>query len=137
LSHVSEADLATLQHQFQQFLQTTLPAALLAANANTQVTIALTRIQPTPKTSEKIVEVLIPLMIPLQRSGAQPTPAASLAGGPEDVGAFLYWLMNWPRKKRGTRKVVLPRKYQRVMRLLQALDAARTLQLARQLGQYS
>jgi len=97
----------------------------------------LTRIQLTPKTSEKIVEVLIPLMIPLQRSGAQPTPVAFLAGGPEDVGAFLYWLMNWPRKKRGTRKVVLPRKYQRVMRLLQALDAARTLQLARQLGQFS
>jgi len=27
--------------QFQQFLQTTLPAALLAANANTQVTIVV------------------------------------------------------------------------------------------------
>ena len=76
-------------------------------------------------------------MIPLQRSGAQPTPPPSLAGGPEDVGAFLYWLMNRPRKKQGTRKVVLSRKYRQVLRLLQALDAARTLQLARQLGQFS
>jgi len=41
LSSVSAADLATLRHQFQQFLQTTLPAALLAANANTQVTIVV------------------------------------------------------------------------------------------------
>jgi len=76
-------------------------------------------------------------MIPLQRSGAQPTPPPSLGGGPEDVEAFLYWLMNRSRKKRGTGKVVLSRKYQQVIRLLQALDAARTLQLARQLGQFS
>ena len=41
LSSVSTADLATLRQQFQQFLQTTLPAALLAANANTQVTIVV------------------------------------------------------------------------------------------------
>ncbi len=41
MSSVSAADLATLRQQFQQFLQTTLPAALLAANANTQVTIAV------------------------------------------------------------------------------------------------
>ena len=41
LSSVSAADLATLRQQFQQFLQTTLPAALLAANANTQVTIVV------------------------------------------------------------------------------------------------
>jgi hypothetical protein len=41
LSSVSAADLATLRTEFQKFLQTTLPAALLAANANTQVTIAV------------------------------------------------------------------------------------------------
>ncbi len=41
LSSVSAADLATQRQQFQQFLQTTLPAALLAANANTQVTIVV------------------------------------------------------------------------------------------------
>lgn len=41
MSSVSAADLATLRQQFQQFLQTTLPAALLSANANTQVTIAV------------------------------------------------------------------------------------------------
>ena len=41
MSSVSASDLATLRQQFQQFLQTTLPAALLAANANTQVTIAV------------------------------------------------------------------------------------------------
>ena len=41
LSSVSAADLATLRQHFQQFLQTTLPAALLAANANTQVTIVV------------------------------------------------------------------------------------------------
>jgi len=41
LSSVSAVDLATLRQQFQQFLQTTLPAALLAANANTQVTIVV------------------------------------------------------------------------------------------------
>ncbi len=41
MNSVSAADLATLRQQFQQFLQTTLPAALLAANANTQVTIAV------------------------------------------------------------------------------------------------
>ena len=41
LSSVSAADLATLRQQFQQFLQTTLPAALLAANANTKVTIVV------------------------------------------------------------------------------------------------
>ena len=41
MSSVSAADLGTLRQQFQQFLQTTLPAALLAANANTQVTIAV------------------------------------------------------------------------------------------------
>ncbi|TMI12185.1 hypothetical protein E6H33_11025 [Candidatus Bathyarchaeota archaeon] len=90
----------------------------------------------TPKTSEKIVEVLIPLMIPLQRTGAQPPLPPSLGGGPEDLGAFLYWLMNRRKKKRGTRKLV-SRKYQRAMRLLQALDAARALELARQLGQFS
>jgi hypothetical protein len=93
----------------------------------------LTRIQLTPKTSEKIVEVLIPLMIPLQKKAGQP----SLGGGPEDVGAFLYWLMNRPSRKSRARKLVLSKKYQRVMKLLQALDAARTLQLARQLGQFS
>ncbi len=41
MSSVSASDLATLRQQFQQFLQTTLPAALLAANASTQVTIAV------------------------------------------------------------------------------------------------
>jgi hypothetical protein len=41
MNSVSAADLATVRQQFQQFLQTTLPAALLAANANTQVTIAV------------------------------------------------------------------------------------------------
>ena len=41
MSSVSAADLGTLRQQFQQFLQTTLPAALLAANANTQVTIVV------------------------------------------------------------------------------------------------
>ncbi len=76
-------------------------------------------------------------MIPLQRSGAQPTPAASLAGGPEDVGAFLYWLMNRSRKKRRSKTIVLSRKYKRVLDLLKALDAARTLHLARRLGQFS
>ncbi len=76
-------------------------------------------------------------MIPLQRSGAQPTPPASLGGGPEDVGAFLYWLMNRPRKKRRTRKVVLPNQKKSLLKMLQALDAARTLRLARQLGQFS
>ncbi len=41
LSSVSQADLATLRQQFQQFLQTTLPTALLGANPNTQVTITV------------------------------------------------------------------------------------------------
>ena len=41
LTSVSQADLATLRQQFTQFLQTNLPAALLAANANTQVQIAV------------------------------------------------------------------------------------------------
>ena len=41
MSSVSATDLATLRQQFQPFLQTTLPAALLAANANTQVTITV------------------------------------------------------------------------------------------------
>ncbi len=41
MNSVSAADLATVRQQIQQFLQTTLPAALLAANANTQVTIAV------------------------------------------------------------------------------------------------
>jgi hypothetical protein len=93
----------------------------------------LTRIQPTRKTSEKIVEVLIPLMIPLQRKAGAP----SLGGGPEDVGAFLYWLMNRPARRRRTRKLVLPKKKRCLLKILQALDAARTLQLARQLGQIS
>jgi hypothetical protein len=87
----------------------------------------------TPKTSEKIVEVLIPLMIPLQRKGATP----SLGGGPADVGAFLCWLMNQPRKKRRTRKVGLRKKIRRILKMLQALDAIRALQLARQTGQIS
>jgi hypothetical protein len=67
-------------------------------------------------------------MIPLQKKSGQ----ASLGGGPEDVGAFLYWLMNRPRKKRRTRKPVLSRKQKRLLNLLQKLDAVRTLQLARQ-----
>ncbi len=41
MNSVSSADLATLRQQFQQFIQTTLPAALLAANSNTQVTISV------------------------------------------------------------------------------------------------
>lgn len=41
MSSVSAADLVTLRQQFQTFLQTTLPAALLAANSNTQVTIVV------------------------------------------------------------------------------------------------
>lgn len=41
MNSVSAADLATLRQQFQQFIQTTLPAALLAANSNTQVTISV------------------------------------------------------------------------------------------------
>jgi hypothetical protein len=41
LNSVSAADLATLRTEFQKFIQTTLPAALLAANSNTQVTIAV------------------------------------------------------------------------------------------------
>jgi hypothetical protein len=72
-------------------------------------------------------------MIPLQRKAGP----ASLAGGPEDVGAFLYWLMNRPTRKRRTRRVVLSKKKMRLLRMLQVLDAARTLQLARQLGQFS
>jgi len=72
-------------------------------------------------------------MIPLQKKPGQ----ASLGGGPEDVGAFLYWVMNRSRKKRRTRKVVLSRKQKRVLSLLQALDAARMLQLARRIGQIS
>jgi hypothetical protein len=91
------------------------------------------RIQHTQKTSEKIVEVLIPLMIPLQRKAGAP----SLGGGPEDVGAFLYWLMNRPSRKRRTRRVVLSKRKTRLLRMLQVLDAARTLQLARQVGQIS
>jgi hypothetical protein len=87
----------------------------------------------TPKTSEKIVEVLIPLMIPLQRKGVTP----SLGGGLADVSAFLCWLMNQPRKKRRTRKVVLRKKIRRILKMLQALDAVRALQLARQTGQIS
>src|SRR5260370_5816289 len=84
------------------------------------------RIQHTQKTSEKIVEVLIPLMIPLQRKAGTP----SLGGGPEGVSAFLYWLMNRPSRKRRTRRVVLSKRNTRLLRMLQALDAARTLQLA-------
>jgi hypothetical protein len=91
------------------------------------------RIQHTQKTSEKIVEVLIPLMIPLQRKAGTP----SLGGGPEGVSAFLYWLMNRPSRKRRTRRVVLSKRKARLLRMLQALDAARTLQLARQVGQIS
>jgi hypothetical protein len=71
-------------------------------------------------------------MIPLQRKPAAP---ASLGGGPEDVGVFLYWLMNRPMRKRRTRKLVLSKNKKRLLKVLQALDAARTLQLARQLGQ--
>ncbi len=76
-------------------------------------------------------------MIPLQRAGVQPTPPPSLSGGPEDVGAFLYWLLNRSRKKRRSKTTVLSRKYQRILDLLKALDAARTLHLARRLGQFS
>jgi hypothetical protein len=72
-------------------------------------------------------------MIPLQRKAGSP----SLGGGPEDVGAFLYWLMNRPSRKRRTRRVVLSKRKTRLLRMLQALDAARTLQLARQVGQIS
>jgi hypothetical protein len=72
-------------------------------------------------------------MISLQKKPGQ----ASLGGGPEDVGAFLYCLMNRPRKKRRTRKVVLSRKEKQLLNLLQALDAARTLRLARGIGQMS
>jgi hypothetical protein len=80
--------------------------------------------------TERIVEVLIPIMIPLQ-TGAQPTPP-SLGGGPEDVFTFLYWLMQKPVGKRPTkRKLPLSRKAKRLMRLLKSLDALRTLQLAR------
>jgi len=77
-------------------------------------------------------------MIPLQTSGAQPpAPPPSLGGGPEDVAVFLYWLMNHRSRKHRSKKVVLARKYKRILKLLQGLDAARTLQLARQLGQFS
>lgn len=72
-------------------------------------------------------------MIPLQRKAVAPS---SLGGGPEDVGAFLYWLMQQPPKRDRTTKLVLPKKKRRLLKVLQALDAARTLQLARQLGQF-
>ena len=68
-------------------------------------------------------------MIPLQKKPG--TTPASLGGGPEDVGAFLYWLMNRPRKKRRVKRLVLSSKQKRFIKLLQALDAARMLQLAR------
>jgi len=84
-------------------------------------------------TLEKIVEVLIPLMIPLQTAGqAPPPPPQALGGGPEDVFAFLYWLMQRPLKKRPSKpKLPLSRRTRRLLKLLKALDAARTLQLAR------
>jgi len=84
-------------------------------------------------TLEKIVEVLIPLMIPLQTTGqAAPPPPQALGGGPEDVFAFLYWLMQRPLKKRPSKpKLPLSRRTRRLLKLLKALDAARTLQLAR------
>jgi hypothetical protein len=72
-------------------------------------------------------------MIPLQRKAG----ASSLGGGPEDVGAFLYWLMNRPARKRRTRNLGLPKNKKRLLRLLQSLDAIRTLQLSRELGQIS
>ena len=77
-------------------------------------------------------------MIPLQTSGVQaPPPAPSLGGGPEDVGAYLYWVMNRPKRKQRTRRVVLSRKLKRMASILDALDAVRTLQLAREIGQFS
>jgi len=94
----------------------------------------------SPKRSERIVEVLLPLMIPLQISGAQappPPPPLSLGGGPEDLGAFLYWIMNQPKRKRRTRRAILSRKLKRIANILDALDAVRTLQLAREIGQFS
>ncbi len=41
LTSVATIDLPTLRNQFQQFLKTDLPAALLAANPNTQVQITV------------------------------------------------------------------------------------------------
>jgi len=41
MTSASTADLPTLRQQFQQFIQTTLPAALLAANPTTQVAITV------------------------------------------------------------------------------------------------
>ena len=77
-------------------------------------------------------------MIPLQTSGARPPPPApSLGGGPEDIGAFLYWIMNQPKRKRRTRRVVLSWKLKRMANILDALDAVRTLQLAREIRQFS
>lgn len=69
-------------------------------------------------------------MIPLQR-GAQP-PAVKLGGGPEDVFAFLYWLMQRPIGKPPFRKKRrLSKDQKKLLRLLRSLDSARLLQLAR------
>jgi hypothetical protein len=41
MNSVSTTDLPAIRTQFQQFLQTTLPAALLAANPTTQATFTV------------------------------------------------------------------------------------------------
>lgn len=64
-------------------------------------------------------------MIPLQKGATKP----SSAGGPEDVFAFLLWLMQKPITKR--RKKRLPKDARKFLRMMKALDAARLLQLAR------
>jgi len=77
-------------------------------------------------------------MIPLQTAGQGPRPPLpSFGGGPEDFVAFLYWLVQRSRKQPSRGRAVLLRKKKRLLKMLQTLDAARTLQLARQLGQFS
>jgi hypothetical protein len=71
-------------------------------------------------------------MIPLQTgAGPPPPPAPKLAGGPEDVFSFLYWLMQKPIGEMPRKKRRLSKNQQKMLRLLRSLDAARLLQLAR------
>ena len=65
------------------------------------------------------------------------TSALAAGGGPEQVFAFLYSLMQRSRKRPKKRKVLLSSQKKRLLRMLQGLDAARTLQIARQNGQFS
>jgi len=86
-----------------------------------------------------VVELLAPLLLLGLGQQQQPAVPPALGGGPEDVAAFLYWLMKQPQRptrRFKPRRMDVPLKKQRLKRA-QALKLIKMMQALQQARLFS